>query len=48
MDWEWEKLIAEDRHGMDRAWLTFLASPQFANDVPVEGRNVVLDCGYAF
>ena len=48
MDWEWEQLIARDRHVLDGAWSTFLALLQFADDVPVDSRNAVRDCGCAF
>ena len=38
--------MAEDGAVLDKAWCTVLDTPGLAEDVPVESRNVVLDCGF--
>ena len=45
-EWEWEKLVADDKQTLDTAWCMLLDTPGLAEDVPVESRTPVLDCGF--
>ena len=40
--------MAEDPKIMDSAWSTFLSCAHLADEIPVESRQAILDCGYTF
>ena len=44
--WDWEKLVEDDRQTLDTDWCTLRDTPGVAEDVPVESRTPVLDCGF--
>ena len=46
-DWEWEKLVADDISVLDSAWCMLLDTPGLAEEVPLESRTAVLDCGFS-
>ena len=45
-DWDWEKLVADDLSRLDSAWCMLLDTPGLAEEVPLESRTAVLDCGF--
>ena len=45
-EWDWEKLVVDDKQTLDTAWCTLLDTPGLAEDVPVKSRTPVLDCGF--
>ena len=47
-DWDWEKLVTDDVLLLDSAWCMLLDTPGLAEQVPLESRTTVLDCGYTW
>ena len=45
-DWDWEKLVADDLSTLDSVWCMLLDTAGLAEEVPVESRTAVLDCGF--
>ena len=39
-------MVADDKQTLDTAWCMLLDTPGLAEDVPVESRTPVLDCGF--
>ena len=48
MEWVWEKLLAEDPKVMDGTWSAFIPAAHWADDVLVDSREAVLECGYTY